>query len=539
MGPLLVVLLCALTVTAFARRRNLIAPLLLVVVGLAASALPGTIDVEIPPELLLTVVLPPLLYTASQDSSLISFRENFRAIAQLGVLLVIAGTVAVGFLAYALIPGLPLEAALVLGAVVSPPDAVTATAVGRRLRLPRRVMSVIGGESLVNDAAALSLYRVTVAAAVGATGSLLEGVALFVEAAVIGTAVGLLLGAAVHFVRMRLVDQEVSTALSVVLPFGAYLVAEELHGSGVLAVVAAGLYVGHHSPRVGVAGRLQEQQVWKTVNLLLESLVFALIGLYLNQILRETANFTASAWTLVGSGVLVLAAVIVFRVGWLFAVTYVPGLSTLLAPTRPSQRLPVRQTAVIAWTGMRGVVTIAAAGAIPLTTEAGDPFPARELVQFLAFSVTIGTLLLQGLSLPWLTRRLGVHDGGEAEQDARAEVAARTLATRAALRRLDELLPADPVPGRNSERERMAARLRGVIEYQGRAAVRQIGRDPTERGESGHREFVELRKQLLDTQRAALIARRDTGKLADEVLRRILHELDLEEAALDNSWRNR
>ncbi|AOS66000.1 Na+/H+ antiporter [Actinoalloteichus hymeniacidonis] len=542
MGQLLVVLFGALLVTAIARKNDLLAPLLLVAVGLLVSLIPGLSEFTINPDLLLSVVLPPLLFTAALDSSLVGLKSSFRPIMQLGVVLVLVTAVSIGLLADLFIQDLPLAAALVLGAVVAPPDAVTAAAVGRRLHLPRRLMTIVTGESLINDAVALTIYRVAMATALGAATSASQSLLVFVEAVVIGVLVGLLLAWIVRVTWQRMSEHEmggqVGTVMSLVLPFAAYLLAEELHGSGVLAVVAAGLHIGHHSPKLGAFERLEVQTIWRSVNLLLESLVFALIGLTLRTVIDDARDEGRDLLQLLGAAGLLLVAVIVIRILWLFGTTYLPGVSRLLGPIGREHRPPWRYVAVLSWTGMRGVVTLAAAGAVPLTLLDGSPFPARESIQLTAFAIVVGTLLIQGLTLPWLIHRFGLDDPREAERDAQAEVEARRAAMAAALQRLDVLLAKEHFSS-EAESEKVARRLRSSIRLSGDAAIRQVGQSEAERQEGTQRRFTRLYRELIDAQRTALINQRDTGRIDEEVLRLVLHELDLEEAALTRSWRNR
>ncbi|GAA4854177.1 cation:proton antiporter [Saccharopolyspora rosea] len=538
MAQLLLVLIGALLVTAVARSREIAAPLLLVLVGLIVSLIPGAAELYIDPELLLTVVLPPLLYAAALESSYLNFRKRIRPIVHHGVLQVVATAFVVGWISFTLIPELPLASAIVLGAVIAPPDAVTAAAIGRQLKLPRGIMTVLGGESLINDAAALTTYRMAIAAVAGSTPTLAQGLWAFALAVVAGIAVGLVMGVLAHIARTRVPDVQVATVLGVLVPFVAYLLAEELGGSGVLAVVTAGLYVGHHQPRARAAGRLQEHTVWASINLLLESLVFALIGLQLHKIIEEVNASGRNVAAVVVSALLILGAVIAFRVVWMFAANYLPGLSHLIRPSGARRGSVWRRTTVLSWTGMRGVVTLAAAGAIPYTTESGAPFPAREVIQLVAFVVTVGTILVQGTTLPLLIRKLGVSDPQESERDDHAEAEARRIATSAALEYLEGLTPSD-LACDQKRFERVINRMRDLVEHQGQAAAEQVGRTPDERADTASRVFSELRRDLLEVERRAMADERDAGRLDDEVLRRVLRELDLQEAALDSSWRNR
>jgi CPA1 family monovalent cation:H+ antiporter len=516
--PLLIVA-CSLAVSALARRFNLSAPLVLVGLGLAVSYLPGLPDFEINPELVLTLFVPPLLYSASLGSSYLGFRANVRPIALLAVVLVVVTTFAVGFVAYALVPGLPLASALVLGAVVSPPDAVAAVAIGRRLGLPRRVMTVLTGESLVNDGTALTMFKVTVAIAAGGAGSWGGGVLLFLGASAGGVLIGLLLGVAVHWIRMRLRDGVLESAVGIVVPFGAYTLAEAAGASGVLAVVTAGLYLGHNAPNAGYATRLQETAVWRAVDVLLEALVFALIGLNFRYVLSEVRASGHDPVALLWPVLAVLLATVLVRVVWVFPATYLPGwLTSRIRHREQEKRASWRNVAVIGWSGMRGVVSLAAAAAVPVGV------PGRDLVLLLAFTVTVGTLLMQGLSLPWLIRKLGVR-GGEDQADALAEAQATHNASAAAVDRLDALIGDDSVV----TPDHVVDRLRAIAERRGNAAWERLGRQDVEAPAAA---FRRLRLAMLGAEREVYVTARNSGEINDEVLRRVLRDLDLEEARL-------
>lgn len=455
LAELLVVLLGSLGVTAFARWRGLPAPLLVVAVALAVSFLPGLPAIEIDGELILTVVLPPLLYSASLDVSLLNFRASRGSIARLGVGAVLVTAFVVGGVAYVLVPDMSLPAAILLGAVVAPPDAVSAAAIGRKLGLPRKVMTVLSGESLINDAASLTLVKVFLAIVGGATLTVWEDLGIFGLAIGVGVGVGLLLGVVVHQVRMRLDDPVVETVVGLLLPFVAYVLAEELQGSGVLAVVAAGLYVGFNSPRTGYATRLQERPFWSAADVLLEGFVFALIGLQLKTVVQDVAEGGRSLGQSIGVAFVVLAVVVLVRPVFVYLSYYVSRLMRYLLLSRllrrhrdaswlrrfryhPQARLDKRQLAVISWTGMRGVVTLAAVVSIPSVTDSGEAVPARDVMFLIAFVVTVGTLLLQGLTLPWVIRRLGVQDTGQRERDLAAQLRVFRLSTDETVRYVGE-----------------------------------------------------------------------------------------------------
>lgn len=519
---LLVVVVLALAVTALVRRVrrfSLSAPLVLVVVGLGLSYVPGVPEVPLDADVVLFLVLPPLLYSAALESSALRIRENIRPISLLAVGLVVFTTVAAGLVAWWLLPGLSLAAGLVLGAVVAPPDAVAAATIGRRLGLQRRVMTILEGESLFNDATALTLFSVMLAAATGAGASWGGGLLQFAISALGGLAIGAVAGWLVHRVRLALRDPTLESAVGLLVPFGIYLAAEEVHASGVLAVVVAGLYLGHKSTEGGFAARLQDQAVWKALDTILEALVFALIGLQLAVVVRGLAG---ELWIVVGGSLAVLAVTIVARFAWVFPTVYLTGL--LLAARHQEGHPGWRPPVVLSWSGMRGVVTLAAAFAIP---PAGTPggLASRDVILFAAFAVTVGTLLLQGTTLPWLIRRLDVLDRG-AQRDALDEAAAKQAAAEAALHRLGEVAD-DGVPDHVTEQ------LRRWAEQRSNGAWERLGRPQAEIGEAPSIAFGRLRREMLTAERETFVRFRDMGRIDDTVLREMLRELDYEEAMLD------
>ncbi|HEX4248289.1 MAG TPA: Na+/H+ antiporter [Pseudonocardia sp.] len=511
---LIALVLGSLAVTAVCRRFQMSPTLALVVVGIGVSLIPGIPDFRINPDIVLLVVLTPLLYSAALDSSYLGFRSNLRPIGLLAVGLVIFSTAAIGLAAWWLIPGLPLAAALVLGAVVAPPDAVAAIAVGRRLGLPRRIMTILAGESLVNDATALTLFRVALLAAAGASISLWSGIGMFLMAGVGGGLIGFAVAWVVHWIRVRLNDPPIESALGLVVPFAVYLIAEESHASGLLAVVVAGLYLGYRAPETGFATRLQDDAVWRASDTVLESVVFALIGLQLTSVVREAG----AVGPLLLTGVALTLVTVLARVVWMFPATYLPRLlpSVRRRDAFPNWRTP----AVISWAGMRGVVSLAAAFAIL------PDVPFRETLIFLAFFITVGTLLLHGLTLPWLIRKLGVH-GGESQADALAEAQAQHAAGRAAVARLDEMSA-----NVNGQLSHSVQKLRYMAQMRSNTSWERLGRPAEEAGESPTAAYRRMRRAMVAAERETFVQYRDEGRIDDEVLRRVLRELDLEEAML-------
>ncbi len=528
-ASLLAVLVLSILLAAVARRFDVSAPLALVIAGLAASTLPGLHDVVLEPELVLYVILPPLLWSAGTESSYVALRKNLRPIGLLAVGLPLATTFAVGFVAYKTVPELTAAAALTLGAIVAPPDAVSATAVGRRLGLPRRTMILLGGESLLNDATALTAYKVALAAAIGTAATWGSAAGTFALAAVGGVAVGIGFGALISYIRSRLDDPVVESAIGLIAPFVIYLVAELVHGSGVIAVVVAALILGQRSAHAGYATRLQDFALWQSVVLVLESFAFLLIGLQLPEVIGELEGIRASA--LIWSSVAVFATLIAVRIGWVFMFAYIPPL--LFRRIREREPTPPpSQVFVVAWAGMRGVVSLAAAAGVPLVTLSGDPFPGRPHLVFLTFVVVVGTLLLHGLTLPWVIRLLNVQ-GDDPQQDQLAAVQAQDRAARAAADRLDELLAESRAT--NDVPERAAEVLRHWNTRRLNSAWERLGRADEEIGESPTAAFRRLRLEMLAAERKTFIDERDAGRINDEVLRSMLHGLDLEEATLNRS----
>ncbi|MDI9883598.1 Na+/H+ antiporter [Streptomyces sp. HNM0645] len=510
-------------IAGIARRTVVPAPLLLVAVGLVASYLPGVPEYTLDPHIVLPLILPPLLHIAAVDSSYLDLRANVRPIALLSVGYTLFATLVVGWVAHLVVPGLPLTAALVLGAVVAPPDAVAATAVARKLRLPGRITTILQGESLVNDATAITAYRVALAAAVGEGITWGEGVLMFLVAAAGGIGVGLVLMVPIHWLRTHLREPLLQNTLSLLIPFVAYAAAEHVHASGVLAVVVVALFLGHRSWQVDFATRLQEEAVWRMVAFILESAVFALIGLQLAHVVRKLGSFSVreAAWY----AVVVFVVVVVSRFAWVFPGTFVPRmLSKRIREREPG--VDWRTPLIVGWAGMRGVVSLAIAFSIPILTADGEPFPARNLILFLTFTTVIGTLVVQGLSLPALIRALRLP-----ERDPRsvtlAEAQAQSEASRAAEQRLEELV-ADPG---NALPEPLLDRLRAVLERRRNSPWERLGAVNPATGESADDTYRRLTREVIQAEREVFVRLRDERRIDDEMMRALLRRLDLEEAA--------
>ncbi|MER7043984.1 Na+/H+ antiporter [Streptomyces jumonjinensis] len=521
--PLVALIAVSAVVAAAARRTPVPPPLLLVAVGLVAEYIPGVPDYTLDPHIVLPLVLPPLLHLAALDSSYLDLRANARPVALLSVGYVLFATVAVGYLTHLLVPELPLTAALVLGAVIAPPDAVAATAIARRLGLPSRITTILQGESLVNDATAITAFKVAVAAAVGEGMSWAGGIGEFALAALGGVGVGLLLMVPIHWLRTHLKEALLQNTLSLLIPFVAYAAAEQVHASGVLAVVVVGLYLGHRRWQVDFATRLQEEAVWKMVAFILESVVFALIGLQLPYVLEGLGDYGIGESLGYALGVFVF--VVVVRYVWVFPATFLPRrLSARIRRREPdvSWKAPV----IVGWAGMRGVVSLAIAFSIPLTTDAGEPFPGRNLILFLTFTTVIGTLVVQGLTLPLLIRALRLPQR-DPRAETLAEAQAQSEASRAADLRLDELLADE----RNALPGPLEERLRTVLERRRNAVWERLGAVNEITGESADATYRRLAGEMIEAERAVFVRLRDERRIDDEMMRTLLRRLDLEEAA--------
>ena len=501
---LLAVLTAVAALTALAPTLRVPYPILLVIGGLALGFIPGVPEIVLPPELVLVGVLPPLLYSAAFFTGLRELRANLRQISLLAVGLVVATMVVVAVVAHASI-GLSWSTAFVLGAVVSPTDPLAATAIARRFGVPRQIVSIVEGESLVNDSTALVLYASAVAAVVSGSFSIWSAGLDFALSVVGGVAVGLAVGWVVALVRIRLDNIPAEVLIALLCGYLAYIPAQALGVSGVLAAVTIGVYLGWRAPELSTpAMRMQGRAVFETLVFVVNALLFTLIGLQLNPILDALDN--ESARSLIVDAVLVTAAVMIVRIAWVFTIG------------------PRDYPAVIGWMGMRGGVTLAAALALPLATDSGAAFPDRDLIIFLAFAVILGTLLGQGLTLPALIKRLDLMDDGlERKEDTKA----RVLAAEAALERLEELLEEDWV------RPETADRLRGLYNFRRERFTARYDGEDDGAIERQSQAYQRLRRELLEAERAAIVALRREGRISDDVMRRVERDLDLEDARLE------
>jgi CPA1 family monovalent cation:H+ antiporter len=493
-------------------------PILLVLSGMAIGFVPGLPRVELDPEIVFLIFLPPILYAAAWTTSWPDFKKAKRPITLLAIGCVIFTTCAVAFVAHYFIPGFSWAEAFVLGAIISPPDAVAATAATKGLGVPKRVVTILEGESLVNDATGLIAYRYAVAAVVTGAFSLKDASLQFLFVAIGGILFGLLLGWIFKWIHKITPDNPTNdTALTFLVPFIAYIGAEEFHMSGVLAVVTSGLFLSWNASEIfSQRSRLQANGTWDTVIFLLNGIVFILIGLQLPVVLEQIHNISFS--TLLVYGAIVSLAVIVGRIIWVYPGAYIPRLSKKVRDSEPGTN--IRLVTVIAWSGMRGVVSLAAALALPLTLSNDQAFENRSLIIFLTFCVIFSTLVIQGLTLRPLIHWLGIKPDGQEhldEQEARFKIAV------AVINRIEEefsLSLGDDVL--NQIKTKYEIRIQRLQKDQ---AKRRMDEDQIN-------EFHRIQHELLNMERRHIIQMRKDGNISDEALRKIEYELDLEETRL-------
>jgi CPA1 family monovalent cation:H+ antiporter len=504
-------------VSAAARKLGVLTPIALVLVGLALSLVPGVPMPALGSEFVLIVLLPPLLYVAALETSVPAFRYNLRPILLLAVGLVIFTALVVGAIVHALLPSVPLAACFALGAVVAPPDAVAATAVARRIGLPRRIVTILEGESLLNDATALVLFRVAYAAAIGTVVGPAAIAGEVLLAAGGGVVVGAIGAVTIGYLHKKTTDPLLDNAISLLAPFVVAVAAEGVHASAVVAVVVTGLYLGHRLPTLmSAASRLQMGAFWRMVKFLLEGLAFLLVGLQLRSVLQ---SLQTPAATVIGLTAAVLATVIVTRFVWVYPSTYVPRWIPSVRRRDPPPPLSV--PTVVGWAGMRGVVTLATALALPPTLAGHTAYP-RDLFVWLAFAVILTTLLLQGMTLPAFARLMRLPQDDPAK-DALVEAGTQQAASRAARAVLDA--NADGAPAEVVER------LHRLTELRSNTAWERLGGDR----ETPSDAYVRLRRLMLDAEREVFRKARDEGRIPEEVLVRAQRDMDLEESMLERS----
>jgi CPA1 family monovalent cation:H+ antiporter len=522
----LAVLLGAGAFLLLADRTQIPYPILLVIGGTGMAFVPGASDLVLDPDVVLVAFLPPLLYGAAFFTSIQDLRANYRPIGLLAVGLVAATTVTVAVVAHHVV-GLPWAAAFVLGAIVSPTDPVAATEIAVRSHAPRRLVTIVEGESLINDSTGLIAYKFAIAAVVTGTFSAFNAFGDFVLSAVAGVAIGLAVGWAVAWLRARLDDAPTETAVSLLTPYVAYLPAEALHVSAVLAAVSAGLYLGWRSPElVTPSTRIQITGFWELLTFGLNAALFVLIGLQLPTVIESLDGYSTTE--LLGYSAAIAGAVLATRMLWLFPFNFASRLlvrKRIRGGATDADPPDYWLTLLLGWSGMRGSVSLAVALAIPLTTDAGDPFPGRDLIIFLAYAVILITVVGQGLTLGRLIEVAGVYDDDETvfEQEARARIAA----SRAAIARIEELEAEEWV------REASADRMRRGYEFRIRRFESRLDDDDDGDIEEGSQAYQRLRRLVLAAERAELVRARNRGDITDDIMRRLERDIDLEDARLE------
>jgi len=520
----LVLIFCAVVgVVLLGRRLKVPYPIALVIGGLGLSLIPGLPVVQLNPELVFLVFLPPLLFAAAWFTSWHDFKANLRPIFLLAVGLVLFTTLVTGVVVHLLIPGVPWAIAFAFGAIISPPDAVAATAIAKRVNLPKRIVTILEGESLVNDATGLVAMRFALASAVSGSFSLTHAALDFIWVAGGGLVFGVLVGVVATRAICLIKEESLVITVSLLVPYAAYLPAERLHVSGVLAAVAAGVYGGWKGPELfSASARLNAGAVWDSLVFWLNCLLFILIGLELPEVVSALKPYTTGQ--LIVHGAAVSATVILIRPIWVFPATWLPRR---LSP-RLRQRDPMpswRAMTIISWSGMRGVVSLAAALALPLTLNRQQPFPERELLVFLTFCVVLSTLVFQGLSLPYLIRWLGVTDPPRDHEERRI----RVRLAEAALASLSRL------PDQPRVNESVLQHLTGIFQQRASHFNDELA---ATLGWSDNRErWITTRQlwlQALHAQRRELIQLRRSNQIDDALARQILFEIDLEESSLRN-----
>jgi monovalent cation/hydrogen antiporter len=507
---------------AIARWLNIPYPIVLVVGGAAVGFIPGLPEVKLNPEIVLVVFLPPLLYASAFFADFRYIRRGLRPISLGAVGLVLATMVVVALVAHALIPDMSWAAAFTLGAIVSPTDPLAGALIMRRLGVPARLVSSAEAEGLFNDSTALVAYRVAVAAVVAGSFSLADAGLRFVWGAAGGIAIGLAVGWVIAEIRKRTEDSQLSITISLLSGYAAFVPADAIGVSGVLAAVTCGIYVGIRGPRIiSARTRLQGFYVWDVLDFVLNSVLFVLVGLQLRMVVNDLGGYTAGE--LATYSLAIAAAVVVARLVWFYTMPYlIRALDR--RPSQRARRVGARPRFILAWSGMRGAVSLAAALAIPLQTDAHDPFPFRDLIIFLTFAVIFATLVVQGLSLPVVIKAVRIEDDGTEEKE---ELRARLAASKAALDEIDELEDEDWT--RNETLERM----RALYQYRKRRFAARAGKIEDDGFEDRSLSYQRVVQAVLGAQRARLVELRDEGEISNEVMNRVVRELDLEESRLE------
>ncbi|GAA0489878.1 Na+/H+ antiporter [Streptomyces sp. NPDC046215] len=518
---LFVLLIGAVVMVPLADRLGLPSPVLMTLGGIVLALLPFVPNVDVPPEFILPLVLPPLLYASVQRTSWRQFTANLRPILLLAVALVFVTTAAVAVVANAVVPGISLAAAVVLGALVAPPDPVAATAVAGSLGLPRRLVSILEGEGLFNDVTAIVLYHVAIAAAVSGSFSVPDAVGALVLSAVVALAIGLALGWMAKKLMDVLGDATLQIGLTLLVPFVSYVLAEEFRGSGVLAVLVTALFLAEHaSDADDVLGRLAGHTFWEVVDTLVTGVAFGLIGLELHNVFGTASGRWEEMLRIGGA---VVAVVIGVRLLWLLPAAWLAKKLHHLRDIEEEVPMSWRETVVMWWSGMRGVASVALALAIPLKMDDGSPFPAREEILFIAFAVIMATLVVQGLTLPWLVKRLGVRSDADAERETARKLAVR--AAKAAKRRLKEIEQVEDLPD-----DLVETLTRRAYDVGARISPDMLDEERRE----AHAKRVEriravqrIQGEMLSAARHEVLAARSEPGADPEIVDRVLRHLDV------------
>ncbi len=531
-------LLAVAALAHLANRIRIAYPILLVVAGVVIAALPGLPKVELDPAVVFLVFLPPILYQAALQTTWRDFVANIRPISLLAVGLVLFSTVAIALVIKWLVPAMPWGAAFVLGAIVSPPDAASAAAIARGLSVPKRIVTILEGESLVNDASALVLYKFAIAATLAGTfsaaspGDYADAVVSFLFVAVFGIAVGVIVGGSMAWVRSKIDDPTVEGLIHLLVPYMAFIPCEHLGVSGVLSAVAAGIVMNRLEPSIiSYRARLRSYGVWDLLIFLLNGLIFILIGLQLSDVVTRLQNpdsdlGAVSISRLYWWALAVSLTAIVSRIIWVYPMAYLSKFLPYANHAEPPP--PLKHVTVVAWTGMRGIVSLAAALALPVAAEGKTEFPFRDLIIFLTFAVILATLVLQGLTLPALIRLLRLSDDNGVDAN-REEREARIEAAHAALSRLEVLafdgtINPDLIARIRAPYDQRIQRLGG----QPHESILMPGIDPIDPDGIAGR----IRREALIAERRMVTFLRDQNVIGDEVLRKLIREIDLEEAKL-------
>ena len=504
----------AVALVWLAERFSIPYPMMLVAGGGAIAITPWLPTINLDPEVVLLIFLPPILFQAAQTTSVRDFKAHFGAISRLAVGLVIVTTVAVAVVIHWLVPGLGWPVAFVLGAVVSPPDAVAATAIFQRLGAPSRIVTILEGESLINDASALVLYTFAVAAAVSGTFSPVDALIEFPLVVVIGIGVGFVAGHVLGPLAMRMGDPSLSLVVLLVAPVATYVVAEWLGGSGVLGVVMAGLVYGFHAPRtLSSALRIRSLAIWDLVIIVINGLVFLLIGLEIGDLVEEVGR--DDLISSFGYAIAVMLTLMAVRFAYVFGTAALVHRRSSLAALADH-----RQSFVIAWSGLRGVVSLATALAIPLLTDSGAPFEHRQDIILITSFVVVFTLFGLGMPLPWILRRLNFAEDDTHEAETRLAI---TTISRAMFEQYESEIERNPEiePILRPMLDQFVSRLKHAPDSAEKSFL-----------ESNAAEGMAMRQRSIDSARDALLTLQATGQIGDEVRRQMERRLDLQELQL-------